>query len=43
MRMNLQNIHQDRKLVLIAIKVGFVLLRIKIGLVFVGFKLGVAN
>ena len=36
MRMNLQDIYQERELVLVAIKVGLVLLGIKLGLSFVG-------
>ena len=36
MRMNLQDIYQERELVLVTIKVGLVLLGIKLGLVFVG-------
>ena len=40
--MNLQDIHQQRELVLAAIKIWLVLLG-KLGLVFVGVKLGVAN
>ena len=35
MRMNLQDIYQERELVLVAIKVGLVLLGIKLGLIFV--------
>ena len=36
MRMKLQDIHQERELVLVAIEVGLVLLGIKSGLIFVG-------
>ena len=36
MRMNLQDIYQERELVLIVIKVGLLLLGIKLGLIFVG-------
>ena len=43
MMMNLQDIHQERKLVLVAIKVGLVSLEIKWGLVFVRVRLGVDN
>ena len=35
MRMNIQDIYQERELVLVVIKVGLLLLRIKLGLVFV--------
>ena len=35
MRMNFQDIYQERELVLVAIKVGLVLLGIKLGLIFV--------
>ena len=43
MRMNLQDIHQERELILVAIKVWLILLGIKLGIVFVGVKLEVAN
>ena len=43
MRMNLQNIHQENELVLVAIKVGLILFGLKLVLAFVGVKLGVAN
>ena len=36
MRMNIQDIYQERELVLIVIKVGLLLLGIKLGLIFVG-------
>ena len=36
MRMNLQDIYQERELVLVAIKVGLILLGIKLGLILVG-------
>ena len=36
MRMNLQDIYQERELVLVAIEAGLVLLEIKLGLIFVG-------
>ena len=36
MRMNLQDIYQERELVLVAIKVGLILLVIKLGLILVG-------
>ena len=36
MRMNIQDIYQERELVLVVIKVGLLLLGIKLGLVFVG-------
>ena len=42
-RMNLQDVHQERELILVRIKVGLILLGIKLRLVFVGVKLGVAN
>ena len=35
MRMNLQDIYQERELVLVVIKVRLILLRIKLGLIFV--------
>ena len=35
MRMNIQDIYQERELVLVVIKVGLLLLGIKLGLVFV--------
>ena len=34
--MNLQDIYQERELILVAIKVGLILLKIKLGLIFVG-------
>ena len=43
MRMNLQDIHQKRVLILLAIKVEFVSLGVTLGLVFARVKLGVAN
>ena len=43
MRMNLQDIHQENELVLVAIKVRLILFGLKLGLAFVGVKLGVAN
>ena len=43
MRMNLQDIYQERELVLVIIKVGLILLGIKLGLIFVGIKLGLAS
>ena len=43
MRIYLQNIHQEKELVSVAIKVGLILLGLKLGLAFVGVKLGVAN
>ena len=43
MRMNLQDIYQERELVLVVIKVGLILLGIKLGLIFVGIKLGLAS
>ena len=36
MRMNIQDIYQERELVLVVIKVGLLLLGIKLGLIFVG-------
>ena len=36
MRMNLQDIYQERELVLVVIKIGLILLGIKLGLIFVG-------
>ena len=36
MTMNLQDIYQERELVLVVIKVELILLRIKLGLIFVG-------
>ena len=36
--MNFQDIHQQRELVLVVIKIGLVLLGIKLGLVFVRVK-----
>ena len=36
MRMNSQDIYQERELVLVVIKVGLLLLGIKLGLIFVG-------
>ena len=36
MRMNIQNIYQERELVLVVIKVALILLGIKLGLIFVG-------
>ena len=41
--MNLQDIYEERELVLVVIKVGLILLGIKLWLVLVGVKLGVAN
>ena len=35
MRMNIQDIYQERELVLVVIKVGLLLLGIKLGLIFV--------
>ena len=43
MRMNLQDIYQERELILVVIKVGLILLGIKLGLIFVGIKLGLAS
>ena len=43
MRMNHQNIHRERELVLVGIKLGLVLVVFKLGLVFVGVKLGVTK
>ena len=43
MRMNLEDIYQERELVLVVIKVGLILLEIKLGLIFVGIKLGLAS
>ena len=43
MRMSLQDIHQEKELVLVIIKIGLVLLIIKLGLVFIGVTLKVAN
>ena len=43
MRMNLQDIHEERELVLVLIKVGLILLEIKLRSVFVGVKLGITN
>ena len=43
MRMNLQDIHEERELVLVLIKVWLILLEIKLRSVFVGVKLGIAN
>ena len=39
MRINLQNIYQDREWVLVEIKLGLVLVIIRLGLVFIGVKL----
>ena len=36
MRMNIQDIYQERELVLVVIKVGLLLLGIKLGLILVG-------
>ena len=36
MRMNIQDIYQERELVLVVIKVGLLLLEIKLELIFVG-------
>ena len=36
MRMNIQDIYQERELVLVVIKVGLLLLGIKLGLIFIG-------
>ena len=36
MRMNIQDIYQERELVLVVIKVALILLGIKLGLIFVG-------
>ena len=36
MRMNIQDIYQERELVLVVIKVGLLLFGIKLGLIFVG-------
>ena len=36
MRMNLQDIYQERELVLVVIKVRLILLGIKLGLIFIG-------
>lgn len=41
--MNFQDMYQERKLVLVAIKLWLVLLEIKLGLIFVRVKLQVAN
>ena len=41
--MNLQDIYEERELVLVVIKVGLILPEIKLGLIFIGVKLGVAN
>ena len=38
MRMNLQDIYQERELVLVVIKVRLILLGIKLGLIFVGIN-----
>ena len=43
MRMNLQDIYQERELVLVVIKVELILLEIKLGLIFVEIKLGLAS
>ena len=43
MSMNLQDIYEERELVLVVIKVGLILPEIKLGLIFIGVKLGVAN
>ena len=43
MRMNLQDVHQERELILVRIKVGLILLGNKLGLVFVEVELLVAN
>ena len=43
MRMNPQDIYQERELVLVIINVGLILLGIKLGLIFVGIKLGLAS
>ena len=43
MRMNLQDIYQERELVLVIIKIVLILLGIKLGLIFVGIKLGLAS
>ena len=43
MSMNLQDIYEERELVLIVIKVGLILPKIKLGLIFIRVKLGVAN
>ena len=34
--MNLQDIYQERVLILVVIKVGLILLKIKLGLIFIG-------
>ena len=36
MRMNIQDIYQERELVLVVIKVALILLGIKLGLIFIG-------
>ena len=43
MRMNLQDIYQERELVLVVIKVGLILLEIKLRLIFFGIKLGLTS
>ena len=43
MRMNLQDIYQERELVLVVIKVGLLLLEIKLRLIFFGIKLGLTS
>ena len=43
MSMNLQDIYEERELVLVVIKVGLILPKIKLGLIFIRVKLGVAN
>ena len=43
MRMNFEDIYQERELVLVVIKVGLIFLGIKLGLIFVGIKLGLTS
>ena len=43
MRMNFQDIYQERELVSVVIKVGLILLGIKLRLIFFGIKLGLTS
>ena len=43
MRMNFQDIYQERELVSVVIKVGLLLLEIKLRLIFFGIKLGLTS